>query len=59
MPVVEYAKHNKLIEKPTFAWWAPQALRRRDKIIKKIKTDYRRKTHIYGIEISNTCRRDS
>ena len=52
--VAEYAKHNQLVKEPTFVWWVPQTLRRRDRNIKKIKTGYRRKTHIYGIEVPNT-----
>ena len=52
--VAEYAKHNKIVSEPAFAWWVPAVLRRRDRIIKKVKAGYLRKTHKYGIEVPNT-----
>ena len=49
--VAEYAAANKLIEEPAFAWWVPHTLRKRDRIIKKVKTKYAAKTHKFGIEL--------
>jgi hypothetical protein len=47
--VAEYAMVNKIIEEPAFAWWAKQVLRKRDRIIKKVKSRYWDHTHKYGI----------
>ena len=49
--VAEYSINNKLSEEPAFAWWVRHVLRKRDRIIKKVKSSYLRKTHKYGIEI--------
>jgi hypothetical protein len=34
--LAEYAKANKLMEEPAFAWWAQKVLRRCDRIINKV-----------------------
>jgi Reverse transcriptase (RNA-dependent DNA polymerase) len=34
----EYAVANKIADEPAFAWWVRDVLRRRDRIIKKLKT---------------------
>jgi len=47
----EYAVNNKIAEEPAFAWWTRQVLRKRDRIIKKVKTRYWKKTHKFGIEL--------
>jgi hypothetical protein len=47
--VAEYAMVNKIIEEPAFAWWAKHVLRKRDRIIKKVKSRYWDRTHKYGI----------
>ena len=52
--VAEYAKHNKIVSKTTFAWWVQAVLRRGDRNIKKVKTGYLRKTHKYRIKIPRT-----
>ena len=49
--VAEYAVANKIVEQPAFAWWAKQALRKRDRIIKKVKSRYWKRTHKFGIEL--------
>ena len=38
--VAEYALINKILEEPAFAWWATKVLRKRDRIIKKVKSRY-------------------
>ena len=43
--------HNQIIEEPAFAWWARDALRRRDWLICKAKTRYWKRTHKYGCEM--------
>jgi hypothetical protein len=47
--VTEYAMVNKILEEPAFAWWAKHVLRKRDRIIKKVKSRYWDRTHKYGI----------
>ena len=54
MEVVEYAVANKVAEEPAFAWWVRKALRKRDRIIKKVKARYWAKTHKFGIELPKT-----
>ena len=49
--VAEYAKANRIIDEPAFAWWVPDVLRRRDRIIAKVKTRYWSRTHKFGIEL--------
>lgn len=47
--VAEYALVNKILEEPAFAWWAKHVLRKRDRIIRKVKSRYWSRTHKYGI----------
>ena len=49
--VAEYAVANKISEEPAFRWWVKPVLKKRDRIIMKMKSAYRRKTHKYGIRI--------
>ena len=49
--VAEYAVANKLTEEPAFAWWVNPILRKRDRIIKKVKSRYWKHMHKYGIEL--------
>jgi hypothetical protein len=52
--VAEYAVANKIAEEPAFVWWVRQFLRKRDRIIKKVKTRYWKRTHKFGIELPKT-----
>ena len=47
--VAEYAVANKILEEPAFAWWGRHVLRKRDRIIRKVKSRYWDRTHKYGI----------
>ena len=47
--VAEYAVANKILEEPAFAWWARHVLKKRDRIIRKVKSRYWDRTHKYGI----------
>ncbi len=49
--VAEYAVANKIAEEPAFAWWIRDVLRRRDRIIKKVKSRYWKRTHKFGIRM--------
>ena len=50
----EYAIANKIAEEPAFAWWVPDILKKRDRIISKVKTRYWKRTHKFGIELPKT-----
>ena len=47
--VTEYALANKILEGPAFAWWGRHVLKKRDRIIKKVKSRYWERSHKYGI----------
>jgi len=49
--VAEYAVANKIVEQPAFAWWAKQALKKRNRFIKKAKSRYWKRSHKFGIEV--------
>ncbi len=52
--VAEYAKANKIHEAPAFAWWVPEILRRRERIIKAVRSRYLKRTHKFGIQVPKT-----
>ncbi len=49
--LAEYAVENKIETEPAFKWWITYVLKKRDRIIKKIKSNYWTKTHKYGFEV--------
>ena len=51
LEVAEYAACNHIATEPAFTWWVPFALKRRDCIIKTMRTCYQRKWQKYGIKI--------
>ena len=52
--LAEYAVLNNIHKEPAFKWWTHHVLRRRDRIIKKLKSKYWRTTHKFGIRIPKT-----
>ena len=52
--LADYAIENRLDKLPAFACWVPYVIRKRDRIIKKLKSKYWSKTHKYGIRIPKT-----
>lgn len=52
--VAEYAVNNKISSEAAFAWWVPYVLKKRDRIIKKVKSRYWKRTHKFGIEVPRT-----
>ena len=38
--VAKYAVANKINDQPAFAWWVHHVLKKRDQIIKKVKSQY-------------------
>ena len=54
--VAEYAVAHKLDKQPCFNWWVRKVLRKRDRIIKKVKSRYWKRTHKYGIELPHSVK---
>ena len=54
--VAEYAVASQIADEPAFAWWVRTILRRRDVIIKKVKTRYWKRTHKFGIELPKSVK---
>ena len=52
--VAEYAVANQLVEEPAFAWWVKEVLRRRNRIISKVKSQYWKTTHKFGIKLPHS-----
>ena len=57
MELAEYAERNELLHEPAFKWWAPFTLRRRNRILKAMKTRHHRTTQKFGIELPKTVKR--
>ena len=38
-------------EEPTFAWWVPHVLRKRNRIVEKVKSKYWIRTHKSGLKL--------
>jgi hypothetical protein len=55
--VAEYAVANKLLEEAAFAWWVPQTLKKRERIIAAIKVRTGKKSHKFGLEVPMTVKR--
>ena len=52
--VAEFACARKIDKEPTFSWWAPYTLQKRDQIISSVNSRVKKTTHKYGIEIPRT-----
>ena len=44
-----YAVANPIAEEPAFNWWVSHVIRKRNRIISKVKPEYWRTTHKFGI----------
>ena len=55
--VAEYGVANKLVEEAAFAWWVPQVLKRRGRIIGAFKSRYHKQMRTFGIELPKTVKR--
>jgi hypothetical protein len=49
--VVEYVPARNIPDKPAFAWWIPDVLRKQDVIVSAVTTRVRKTSHKYGIEL--------
>jgi hypothetical protein len=47
--VAKFAPANKTVEEPAFAWWVHYNLKKRNRIIRKLKSRYWARTHKCGI----------
>jgi hypothetical protein len=52
----EYAVQARIADEPAFAWWAPHALKKRNRIIAKVKSKYWNCTHKFGIRIPKSVK---
>lgn len=52
--LAEYAYSHKLLDEPTFAWWAKEALCQCKRMISKVKSRYWQCTHQFGIHLPKT-----
>ena len=51
MEVADYAVANGLLNEPTFIWWAPYTLRKRNQVVSKVTARVKKKSHRYGVQI--------
>ena len=47
---------NEIIDEPAFNWWVKDTFRYRDRIILKVKSDYWRISHNFGIQVPKTLK---
>ena len=49
--IADYAVANNLTSEPAFRWWVPFVLKKRERILKKVKSKYWSTSHKYGLEL--------
>ena len=49
--VAEFATDHGIYDEPSFAWWVPYTLQKKDKIISAVNARVKRTTHKYGVAI--------
>jgi hypothetical protein len=55
--VAVYAVNNKIASEPAVAWWVSHVLlKQRNRIIKKVQTRHRNRTHKFGIKVPSSVR---
>ena len=47
----EYAITESIAHEPSFAWWFPYTIKKRNQIILKLKSKYWERNYKYGLEI--------
>jgi hypothetical protein len=50
----EYALSRELQDLPAFSWWVKQTIKKKDRIIKAVRTRYLKKTHKFGLRLPKT-----
>ena len=54
LEVAEYASKSRIESHPVFAWWVPQTIKRRDKIIKQVTHRLAKKQVKFGIKVPSS-----
>jgi hypothetical protein len=54
--VREYVTARDIAEEPTFAWWVPYVLRKRNVIVSAVNSRIRKTSHKYGIELPTSVK---
>jgi hypothetical protein len=52
--VAEYAATKNLHDEPSFAWWVPHVLKKRNIVIAEVTKRYHKRTHKFGIQVPKT-----
>jgi len=55
--LAEYAVANGISHEPAFNWWVHKVLKRKNRLIKKVRSKYWRTTHKFGIVIPKSVER--
>ncbi len=59
LETAEYAVTQGIDPKPSFNWWVPHVLKKRDRIISLVRkrtTHYLKRTHKFGLEVPKTVK---
>ena len=56
--LADYAVANRIADEPDFAWWVPKILRKRNPIIKKVKSRYCKVTHKFGVRLPHLIEKE-
>jgi hypothetical protein len=51
LEVAEYAKAQGINHEPAFAWWVPNILHKRDRIVTAVNQRYKKRTMKFGFEV--------
>jgi hypothetical protein len=51
--LAQYARDNRIIDEPAFAWWATGLLKKMNRFIKLFKSCHIRKGYKFGIRLPN------
>jgi hypothetical protein len=51
LEVADYVTANNIANEPAFRWWVPFVLKKRERILRKVKTKYWSTSHKYGLEL--------
>ena len=54
--MAEYTVANEISDEPDFNWWVKETLQLRDRIISKVKSNYWRTSHKFGIGVTKTIK---
>jgi len=54
--LAEYAIENGLEDEPSFAWWVPYTIKKKNRIVNKVKSKYWERTHKYGIRVPKSVK---